>query len=153
MKLNLYWVLVGLPGFARDFIVSSVSMSLYLSVSPLYLSVSPLYFSVSPLYLSASASPLYLSISIYLYLSVSPLYLSCLSLCFSVSSLYLCISTKPNLTLNMPTCWPARLPLSLLPPPSLTPSLSYPLPLSFQVSNSLLLRLIFGGTNSFIIQM
>ncbi len=68
-----------------------------------------------------------LFVSMYLYLSVSPLYLS--------------IYPKANLTFNMLACWSAS-----------PPALSHP-PLSFQISNSLLLRLIFGWTNSFIIKM
>ncbi len=70
-------------------------------------------------------------------------------LCISVSPLYLYlyISPKPNLpvTLNMPACWPACQPAR---PPLF---LSHPFPLSFQMRNSLLLRLILGWTNSFII--
>ncbi len=117
-----YYVLVGLPGFARDFYCQ---LCLFVSISSLYL---------------------------------------------SVSTFYLSISSKPNLTLSMPACWPATpllslslslRPLSLSPslsfstPPSLNPSLSQPLPLSpfpsFQIRNSLLLKLFFGWRNSFII--
>ncbi len=61
----------------------------------------------------------------------------------SVSPLFLSISPKPNLTLNMPACWPAaRWPV--FPLPSLTPSLSlsrYEIPCwgSFLVGRTLLL--------------
>ena len=64
-----------------------------------------------------------------------------LYLCISVSPLYLSISPKPNLTLNMPACWS--------PSPPTCPSLSLN-PLYFQIRNSLMLRLIFFWTNSFI---
>ena len=76
--------------------------------------------------------------------------LSALFLCPFVSmSLYLSVSLslpsmspKPNLTLNIPACWPAR--------PRTPLYLSHPFPrsLSFQIRNSLLLRLIFGWTKS-----
>ena len=69
---------------------------------------------------------------------------------FLYVSLYLCLYplSLPNLTLNiLPADPPAH--LSLSPPPSIYLT---PLPLSFQIRNSLL-RLIFGWTNSFIIQI
>ncbi len=107
-----YYKLVRLSGFAWDFYFSSVSMSLYLSVS--------------------------LCISLYLSLSLPS------------------ISPKPNLTLNKPADLPSHrpTPLSLSPPPPL----SHLLPLSLTSSLSLcriflLLKLIFGWTNSLIIQM
>ena len=54
----------------------------------------------------------------------------------SISPLYLSISPKPNLTLNMPACWPARplasLPPSLShPPPSLFPDMKFPVEAHF----------------------
>jgi hypothetical protein len=109
-KMLNYYKLVRLSGFAWDFYFSSVSMSLYLSVS--------------------------LCISLYLSLSLPS------------------ISPKPNLTLNKPADLPSHrpTPLSLSPPPPL----SHLLPLSLTSSLSLcriflLLKLIFGWTNSLII--
>ncbi len=58
---------------------------------------------------------------------VSCLYVS-LSLCFYVSVSSPLSISLPNLTLNMPACWPARPPLSLSlsPPPSLFPDKKFP---------------------------
>ncbi len=61
---------------------------------------------------------LYISMSLYLYGS--------LSLCISVSLSLSSISHKPNLTLNMPDCWPAQLHLSLSQPLTLHPDKKFP---------------------------
>ncbi len=73
-----------------------------------------------------------LYVSLFLCLSITQY------LCLSPVSLYL--SPKPNLTLYLYAC--------LLTCPHVP--LSHPLPLTIQIRNSLLLRVIFGWTNSFI---
>jgi hypothetical protein len=97
-NIKSYRLLVGLPGFARDFYCQ---LCLYVSLF---------------LCLSISLS-LCLFVSMSLYFSVS-LSLPSISLYFSVSLSLPSISPKPNLTFNMAAY------LSAHPPLSLTPSLS-----------------------------
>jgi hypothetical protein len=71
-----------------------------------------------------------------------------MSLCLFVSMSFY-VSLSFSLSLSLPYIQYA----CLLTYPAAPLSLSYPLPLSFQIRNSLLLRLILGWTNSFILDL